>query len=106
MRIAITGASGFVGRNLIALLLEDTDPRDIRALVRDAGNAAHELPRAGLDVRVVDVRRPETLRGTFDAIDAVVHTVAIPTERAQRFADVNAAGTRNVLAEAERAAVG
>ncbi len=106
MRIAITGASGFVGRNLIALLLEDTDPRDIRALVRDAGNAAHELPRAGLDVRVVDVRRPETLRGTFDAIDAVVHTVAIPTERTQRFADVNAAGTRNVLAEAERAAVG
>lgn len=105
MTVAITGASGFVGRNLVTLLLQDTPPREIRALVRDERRARVELPAAGLDVRVVDVRRPETLRGALDGCAAVVHTVAVPTERAQRFADVNVGGTRAVVAEAERAGV-
>jgi len=106
MTIAITGASGFVGRNLVALLLQDTPPSEIRALVRDERRARAELPAAECDLRVVDVRRPETLRGALEGCAAVVHTVAVPTERAQRFADVNVGGTRSVVAEAERSGVG
>jgi len=34
-----------------------------------------------------------------------VHTVAVPTERAQRFAEVNVAGVAHVVAEARRAGV-
>ena len=105
MTVAITGASGFVGRALIALLLQDTPPREIRALVRDERRARSELPATELDVRVVDVRRPETLLGALDDCAAVVHTVAVPTERAQRFSEVNVGGTRSVVAEAERAGV-
>lgn len=108
MRVAITGANGFVGRNVIAVLLEDRPAGDIRALVRDPGHpgrAASELAR-GLDVREADVTRPDTLRGTFDGIDAVVHTVAIPTERHGSFERINAEGTRAVVREAERAGVG
>ena len=107
MRVAITGAAGFVGRNVIAVLLEDGPPEDIRALVRDLpqpGRAASELP-GGLDVRMADVTRPDTLRGAFDGIDAVVHTVAIPTERHGSFERVNAEGTRAVVREAQRAGV-
>jgi NADH dehydrogenase len=104
MRVAITGANGFVGRNVIAILLGDLAPADIRALVRDPGRTS-ELPAVALDVRAVDVTRPETLRGMFDGADAVVHTVAIPTERHGSFARVNAEGTRNVVREAERAGV-
>ena len=110
MRVAITGAAGFVGRNVIAVLLEDGPAEDIRALVRDPaqpgqpGRAASELPR-GLDVRMADVTRPDTLRGAFDGIDAVVHTVAIPTERHGSFERVNAEGTRAVVREAQRAGV-
>ena len=104
--VAITGANGFVGRNLIALLLEDTPPASIRALVRDPGRARAELPPAAIEVRAVDVTRPETLRGAFDGATAVVHTVAIPTERRGTFARVNVEGTRNVVREAERAGVG
>ena len=107
MKVAITGANGFVGRNVIAVLLEDEPAGDIRALVRDPGHpgrAVSELPR-GLDVRQADVTRPDTLRGAFDGIDAVVHTVAIPTERHGTFERINAEGTRAVVREAERAGV-
>lgn len=105
MRVAITGANGFVGRNVIAALLADGSAADVRALVRDRSRAASGLP-AGLEVREVDVTRPETLRGAFDGVDAVVHTVAIPTERLGSFERVNAAGTIAVVREAERAGVG
>jgi len=105
MNVAITGANGFVGRNLIALLLADTSPSDIRAIVRDRVRAAAELPSAGLDVRTADVTDPASLRGAFDGIDAVVHTVAIPTERRDTFQRVNVEGTQAVVREAERAGV-
>lgn len=105
MNIAITGANGFVARNLIALLLEDTPSGDIRALVRDPRTALSELPAADLDVRIADVTRAESLRGVFDGCEVVVHTVAVPTERKATFSDVNARGTENVVAEAQRAGV-
>jgi NADH dehydrogenase len=66
---------------------------------------ASVLPANVVDVRAADVTTPETLRGAFDGIDAVVHTVAIPTERHGSFTRVNAEGTRAVVAEAERAGV-
>ena len=105
MRVAITGANGFVGRNLLALLLEDTPAGDLRAIVRTPREAAAELPPGDLDTRVADVTQATSLRGIFDGCDAVVHTVAIPTERHGSFAAVNVGGTRNVVAEAERAGV-
>lgn len=105
MRIAITGANGFVGRHVIAALLEGEAPDEIRAIVRDPDRAAAELPRAGLDVRRADVTDAASLTGAFDGVDVVVHTVAIPTERHGRFERVNAEGTRAVVREAERAGV-
>lgn len=105
MRVAITGANGFVGRNILALLLGDTAATDLRAIVRSPRDAAAELPSADLDIRVADVTRADSLRGVLDGCDAVIHTVAIPTERHGSFAAVNVAGTRNVVAEAERAGV-
>ena len=105
MRIAVTGANGFVGRNLIALLLGDEAGIDVRAIVRDPSRAAAELPLAGVEIRRADVTDPDSLSGAFAGVDAVVHTVAIPTERQGSFERINAEGTRAVVREAERAGV-
>lgn len=105
MTIAVTGATGFVGRNLISLLSRDTTAGGIRALVRDPESAVRKLPQPGLEFRAVDVTKRESLHGAFDGCDVVVHTVAIPTERTASFASVNVEGTRNVVAEAMRAGV-
>src|SRR5437870_12218187 len=106
MRVAVTGANGFVGRHAIARLL--LGGHEVRALISERPGADKELPGAGMnvDVRRADVRKPESLRGAFDGVDAVIHTVAVPTERKQRFADVNVAGVAHVVAEARRAGVG
>jgi uncharacterized protein YbjT (DUF2867 family) len=106
MKVAVTGANGFVGRHVIARLL--VGGHDVRALISERPGAEKELPSSGekLDVRRADVRRPESLRGAFDGIEAVVHTVAVPTERKQKFAEVNVAGVAHVVAEARRAGVG
>jgi uncharacterized protein YbjT (DUF2867 family) len=105
VRIAITGANGFVGRHVIAALLEGEAPDEIRAIVRDPDRARSELTSAGLDLRRADVTDPASLAGVFDGVDVVVHTVAIPTERKASFERVNAEGTRAVVREAERAGV-
>jgi uncharacterized protein YbjT (DUF2867 family) len=105
VRIAITGANGFVGRHVIAALLEGEAPDEIRAIVRDPDRARSELTSAGLDLRRADVTDPASLAGVFDGVDVVVHTVAIPTEREASFERVNAEGTRAVVREAERAGV-
>jgi NADH dehydrogenase len=107
MRVAVTGANGFVGRHVVAQLL--LRGHDVRALISERSGAERELPESSVgkvDMRRADVRKPESLRGAFDGVDAVVHTVAVPTERKQKFADVNVAGVAHVVAEARRAGVG
>ena len=104
--IAVTGANGFLGRHLVARLRAAGRP--VRAVISERPGAERELPEggAGSEVRRVDVRRAETLRGVFDGCEAVVHTVAVPTERAQSFGAVNVGGVANVVAEADRAGAG
>src|SRR5258708_18848269 len=103
MRVAITGGSGFVGRNVVAALLDGGSVADIRALVRDRPSAVRALP-AGVELRVVDVTRPDTLRGAFDGVAALVHTVAIPTQRGRStFERVNAERTRALVRAAQAA---
>ncbi len=70
MRVAVTGANGFVGRHAIARLL--LGGHYVRALISERSGAEKELPGAGaeMEVRRADVRRPESLRGAFDGVAA------------------------------------
>src|SRR6058998_2322245 len=106
MRVAVTGANGFVGRHVVARLL--LGRHEVRALISERRGAEKELPGGDsqMDVRRADVRKAESLRDAFAGFDAVVHTVAVPTERKQRFAEVNVAGVAHVVAEARRSGVG
>jgi NAD(P)H dehydrogenase (quinone) len=70
--IVVTGATGHLGRLVIADLLErGTAPSDIAAVVRDAGKAA-DLAASGVQVRVADYDNPATLKGAFAAGDRVL----------------------------------
>lgn len=101
-RILVAGASGFVGRQLVARLL--ARGHRVRALSR---SPHPELARERMEWRRADVTEPESLRGAAEGQDAVVHLVGIAEERAgSTFHRVHVAGTRNLLAEAHRAGVG
>jgi uncharacterized protein YbjT (DUF2867 family) len=107
--ILVTGANGFVGRHVVVRLL--ADGHRVIGLVRDAEGAdtllaaLSDAERAALTIRHGDVTRPETLAPGLDAVEAVVHLVAIPRDW-RGGADlrlVNTEGTRFVV-EAMRSA--
>jgi len=99
MRILVTGP-GRLGRPLIAELHR-------RGII---GAVLHRSPPASLppgwrSVRA-DVTRPESLAGVCTDCDQVLHLAAVThTNRSDRYTEVNAIGTRNLVAEARRAGV-
>ncbi|WP_336319493.1 SDR family oxidoreductase [Streptomyces lavendofoliae] len=72
MSIVVTGATGRLGRLVIdALLADGIAPAGIAAVVRDKAKAA-DLAERGVDLRVADYDRPETLADAFQAGDRVL----------------------------------
>lgn len=70
--IAITGASGFIGRHLVAELLGRRDDVQIRALIhRSVGS--HTFKNKKLVTFNGNLMRPETLEGLFEAGCTVVN---------------------------------
>jgi nucleoside-diphosphate-sugar epimerase len=96
-RLAITGATGFIGRHVSAHLLARGD--DVRAIVRP------DSPRQPPDgVRVVQTALDmRSLIEAFEGVEAVVHLAGVVfTTRDAEYSAVNTDGTRAV-AEAARA---
>src|SRR5690606_15274132 len=69
--VAITGAAGFIGTALMQAILAGGG--QVRALARP-GSPSERLQAAGVTWVEADVTRPESLRGCFDGVDAVIHT--------------------------------
>lgn len=66
--IAITGATGHLGRHTIQALLDQGVPaRQLIALVRDPGKAA-DLAAQGVQVRQADYHQPQTLRTALQGV--------------------------------------
>jgi len=68
--IAITGATGHLGRATIEALLPTTAPEQLIALVRDPQKAA-DLSTQGVQVRQGDYNDPASLRAAFQGADTV-----------------------------------
>ncbi|MEV5201611.1 SDR family oxidoreductase [Streptomyces sp. NPDC053720] len=68
MSIVVTGATGELGRLVIEELLATVPASEIAAVVRDAEKAA-PLAARGIELRVADYDRPESLKDVFRAGD-------------------------------------
>ena len=100
--ILVTGATGFVGRRVVALLA--AAGKRVRALTRSE-SVASALPE-GVEGAVGDVLDGDSLRRAMDGVDAVVHLVAVIREQGElTFERVNYEGTVGVLAAAQEAGV-
>lgn len=92
MKVLITGATGFLGRAVVASAVEaGLEARAGCRKPRDFGVA---------EVVPCDVERPETLPPALDGVDAVLHLAGRVSRDPKRSADmhrVHVAGTRNLL---------
>lgn len=103
MRIAMTGATGYVGTEVLAKLLRRD--HEVRALVRRPDRAG---PLADLGVELVagGLDSAEALGALVAGTDAVVHLVGIIAESGrQTFDAVHVRGTQALLAAAREADV-
>ncbi|MEE4541917.1 NmrA family NAD(P)-binding protein [Streptomyces sp. V4-01] len=72
MSIVVTGATGQLGRLVVADLLErGVAAGEVAAVVRDEAKAA-DLAAQGVELRVADYDHPETLKDVFRAGDRVL----------------------------------
>lgn len=104
MRVFVTGGTGFVGANLIRLLLEKGYA--VRALVRAQTNPAN---LQGLDVELVqgdlrDLDLATKMQGCAVVFHVAAHYSLWQRDRKQLYQS-NVLGTRNVLAAARTAGV-
>jgi dihydroflavonol-4-reductase len=106
MRVFLTGGTGFLGSHIADALV--ASGHDVVALVRPLKARTARTQVAATEVVAGDILDPESLRGTMDGCDAVVHSAALvafaPVTAARQRA-VNVEGTANVLAEARAAGV-
>ena len=104
MQILVTGGTGVVGASTVAALLERG--HQVRLLSRHAERDARAWPN-GVTPIEGDVADGTSVTRAADGCDVVVHLVAIVDESPPdaTFQRVNVDGTRNVVADAERAGV-
>ncbi|GLS22304.1 3-beta hydroxysteroid dehydrogenase [Labrys miyagiensis] len=104
MKIAITGATGFAGRNLVRLAAERG--HEVVATARGITGPGDFQGQARF--LQADLGDEAALRATFAGCDAVIHLAALsaPWGRTSDFERVNVAGTRHVVRAAEAAGIG
>jgi dihydroflavonol-4-reductase len=99
MRIAITGATGFLGRQLVAQLAPEHD----LVCISRGGAAPPECT-----AKKIDIVKGRGLKAAFAKVDVVIHSAGLVSheqERAQDTWAVHVKGTENVLKAARSAGV-
>jgi dihydroflavonol-4-reductase len=99
MRIAITGATGFLGRHLVERLAPNHD----LVCISRSGNAPE-----GCESKKIDVVKGRGLKAAFAKADVVVHAAGLVShglERADETWAVHVTGTQNVIEAAKGARV-
>ena len=101
MKVLVTGATGFVGRYLVAELARRGDA--VRCLVRPTSRREGLAELPGVEFFAGDVTDAASLAGLGEGVElayhlcAEGHVSAVSEEAFRRFTKVNVEGTRNVL---------
>jgi len=105
MLVLVTGGTGVVGTATVRALV--ARGHEVRLFSRNAQHAVDRWPR-GVEPRPGQIEDPDSVRGSMDDCDVVVHLAGIVAEEPPEttFERINIEGTRNLLTEAERARVG
>jgi len=103
MTVAVTGATGHIGANLVHALIKQNTPT--RCLVHK-----HHKAIDGLDVEQVhgDLRDVESLSNAFKGVDTVYHlaaTISLSMGGWQQLEEINVSGTANVIEACKRQGV-
>ena len=105
MKVLVTGATGFIGGNLVRAL--KARGYDVRALVRDQSSTL-TLENTGVEVVPGDVRDPESVARALEGCQAVFHCAALYTFwslEPREVYQVNVEGTKTVFEEALKSGV-
>src|SRR5438876_369029 len=79
--LLITGATGYIGRHLIARLVEQGERP--RGLVRDIKRAESRLPADKVELALGDTTQPASLAAAVQGIETIVHTAFITADHKQ-----------------------
>src|SRR3954462_9844175 len=100
--ILLTGATGLVGRALIARLTQRGEP--VRCLVRDPRRLGPE--RVRVQIALGDLADPPSFRHALRGVDTVVHLAASIRDQARgSIEELNGVATWRMVQAAERAGV-
>lgn len=96
MKIVITGATGFIGRNLAENFHKND--LDVVATGRSPG-VGNTLQKKGILFKNADILDLDELNQVFEGAGAVIHSAAKTADwgNEQEFFEVNVKGTRNVM---------
>ncbi len=98
-KILVTGATGFLGRRLVELLVQKG--YGVRALARKLSNI-EPLKRLNVEIFFGDVADPGSLEPAFGGIDYVIHTAADTAGKEEEGRISTIQGTKNILELCER----
>src|SRR5262249_17805837 len=98
MKVLVTGATGFVGTEIVKQLRLAGYP--VRILARTRPADLH------LEFQRANITKADSLAGACTGIDAIIHLVGIISEVGeQTFGRVHTEGTKNLVAAAQHAGV-
>jgi len=105
--LLITGATGYIGRHLVARLVEQGERP--RCLVRDIRRAGSILPADKVELVQGDTTQSGSLEAAVREVDTIVHAAFITADRKQsagnRYGVTNVQGTANLIRVAKQVGV-